>query len=379
MIAFTLLSLIGSLSNAPAADDNQAFLGIFAETTAMKMAGMKMPKLPPNIDLSKIPGGANMLAMFGGRKLTVRLWSPGLAPDNATASIAPPAGLKQGPKLDLDLFRPKPGQTSEEAGPGGDEANAKMQKMTIKIYWGSSATVKPGQPKIVKFGDLTPAQIDDMKKRAAEMRRQGGGSYFYKPDWTTGYWPSKNQPGMVDKDASLVGTYTLTTNYCGNVSLDAPADVDFLAPIDFTKPDFDNKLDLTQSLDFEWNAIPNLLGSYAMIFGMQGDDTIIIWYSSEVYDQSLMGVSWDYMQMADVKSMVEKTVFMAGDRTTVTVPIGIFQDADFVSMRMVGFGHGSALDKGQPLPRIQTKTSLTAMLGGKKMKMGPRGGGENGN
>jgi hypothetical protein len=362
-----LLPLLGLLGPQQADQSSQAYLAIYAETTAMRMAGMKMPQLPPGIDLSKIPGGQNLAAMFGGRKLTVRLWSPSIAPADATASIAPPAGLKQGSKLDLDLYRPEAGQTSDTSGDTNFDTS-KMKDYTIKIYWGSSPTVKPGQPKIIKFGDLTPAQIDEMRKRAAEMRRQSSTSYFYKPDWTTAYWPSKNQPGQIAKDASLVGTYALTTNYCGNVNIDAPSNVDFLAPIEITQPSLDTKLDLTGALAFQWQPIPNLLGSYAMITAMEGQDTIILWYSSEVYDQASMGLNWGYLEMAQVKDLVQKTVMMPGDSTSVTVPAGIFANADFASMMMVGFGPGSALDQGQPLPRIQTKTSLMLMLGGKKMR-----------
>jgi hypothetical protein len=366
MIALTLLTAAGLMAQAPAPND-QAYLGIFAETTAMRMVGMPKIELPPGMDLSKMPGGEGLLAMLGGRKLTVRLWSPTIAPANATASIVPPEGLKQGKKLDLELYRPKPGQTGEEG--DADWQPDKMKEMTIKIYWGSSETVREGQPKIIKFGDLSPAQIEEMRKQAKEMKRKSATSYFYKPDWTTGYWPTKKQAGRIDKDASLVGNYALTTNYCGNVSLDAPSNVDFLDQIEMTAPDLENKLDFAKALNFEWTQIPNLLGSYAMITAMEGESTIILWYSSEVYDQSLMGMGWDYMQMADVKNLVEKKAFMAGDRTKVSVPAGIFGNADFVSMIMTGYGPGAALPEGQPLPRIQTKTSLTLMLGGKKMKM----------
>src|SRR5690349_16104954 len=81
------LSAAFSLGAALAyADGNQAYLGIFAETTSMKVAGMAAPpglaniKLPPGIKLP--PQAANALRMFQPhRSLTVRLWSPGIAPD----------------------------------------------------------------------------------------------------------------------------------------------------------------------------------------------------------------------------------------------------------------------------------------------------------
>ena len=36
-------------------------------------------------------------------------------------------------------------------------------------------------------------------------------------------------------------------------------------------------------------------------------------------------------------------------------------------LTMIGYGSGAALAEGQPLPRVQTKTTLNAMLGGKAM------------
>ena len=38
------------------------------------------------------------------------------------------------------------------------------------------------------------------------------------------------------------------------------------------------------------------------------------------------------------------------------------------SMTMVGYGPGTALEKGQPLPRVQSKTTLMVNLGGAMMK-----------
>ncbi len=45
-------------------------------------------------------------------------------------------------------------------------------------------------------------------------------------------------------------------------------------------------------------------------------------------------------------------------------PADIFADCDMV------FGPGAALPEGQPLPRVQTKSTVQLMLGGKLMKEG---------
>jgi hypothetical protein len=345
------------------AEDDQAFLGIFAETTSVKMVGMPAIQLPAGTDISKIPGMAEMLAAFAPqRKLSVRLWSPGLAPAGAVASIAPPAGLKQGKKLDLELYRPQPAQTEAE----GDGAVPGLQPgahFTIKRYWGSSETVRPGQPEVttIDVDAMTPEQKESMRKMVEQARKQS--SYFYKPDWTTGYWPGGKQTGVIAKDAALPGSYALTTTYTGNVTLDVPDTVNFLPPIEIERPNLDQTPSLTEALLFHWKPVTGALGLYASMMGMQGQDTMILWSSSEIKAAGFdVG---EYRQMAEVETRVASTEFMAGTRQDVAVPAGIFKDCDMVSLTMAGWGPGAARDDGQPRARMQTRTMLTSMLGGK--------------
>jgi len=378
--ALLVLAVAGVRGWAADVPNDQAFLAILAETKVQRMAGMpEMPQLPPGMDPSQIPGMAGRSMAFGGpeRKLEVRLWSPGIAPANAFAKLAPPAGLQQGKVLDLALYRPKPDEGTTTTGPGGADFEARMKDFTIKIYWGSSATVRKGQPKIIRWGGMDASQQAEMRKQAEAMQRRT--SYFYKPDWTTGYWPTERQPGRIAPTASLVGHYALTTSYTGNVEIDAPTEVNFLDPIALLTPDLKQQPSMAQALAFTWKPIPNALGLHARIIGMEGQSTLIIWTSSEVFTGEAMG-DWDYLQMAEVRKMVADTVMMKGDRTDVTVPAGIFANADMVMMNMVGYGPGAALAQGQPLPRIQTKTTLSATLGGKGMQgmggmgmMGPGG------
>jgi hypothetical protein len=337
------------------------------------MAGMPvraMPKLPPGVTLPQA------LAAFGGapsRKLTVRLWTPGIAADDATASLAIPDGLKLGPKLDLDLYRPKPEEGTTGGKPGSPGSPPADTELIIKRYWGSSETVKPGQPEVVDFKGLTEDQKTAMRQKSA-VAQQGASSYFYKPDWTTGYWPTGKQPGTIQADAVLTGHYALTSSYSGNVAIDVPETVNFLDGIEITSPSLDQTVPLDKAMLFHWKAIPNALGLHAQITGIiQNPRTIIMWTSSEI--KTDMGMSMDYLQMSEVRDLVGKTVFMPGDKMEVAVPAGIFDGCDMVSMMMVGYGPGAALEKGQPLPRVQSKTTLMVTLGGAMMK---RGGGRPG-
>lgn len=362
LIVFALLITV----TAAYAVGDQAYLGMFAETNLMQIAGMpEMPPLPPGADMPNIPGMEAMMSMGKPtRSFTVRLWSPGIAPQGATASIIPPAGLKQGNKLDLEIYRPGSEKADGAGATGQDGEAGKIPEFTIKYYWGSSARVKPGQPKVISFKSMSPdaKKLVEKERQAAKM---GANSYFYKPDWTTGYWPTKKQPGKIAKDAALPGKYALTTSYTGNVEIDCPASVNFVAPIEMTSPNIHETIDFTASLPFQWKPIPNLLGSQAMIMGMEGESTLIMWSSSEIWREDLMSVDWGYLQMADVLKYVKEKIMMQGEMTQVTVPEGVFQNCDFVSMSMTGYGPGAARMDTQPLPRIQTKTTLTLQLGGK--------------
>lgn len=359
-IAFSALALA-----AASTTDDQAFFAILAETKVGRMAGM------PVIDMRDIPPGFNLpreAMIFSGqptRFLDIRLWSPTIAPPDAKAWVVPPAGLKQGNQLNLELYRPT------GKGGGGEkikdyDPDSNPEKFTIKIYWGSSETVKHGQPKVITWSGISEDQKEAMRNRMREANLSEG-SYYYKEGWTTGYWPTKSQPGKIDKAASLVGKYALNTTYTGNVEIEAPNNVDFLAPIEMTSPNLDKRIDLKKAINFNWKPIPNALGLHASVVAMEGKNTMIIWTSSEIFTDDLMG-DMGFLQMAQVRDYVSKTIFMDGSRTSVSVPAGIFAEADFAMMDMAGYGPGAALEKAQPLPRIQTKTSLMLMLGGKKVR-----------
>ena len=349
---------------APSAQQSdQAFFAILAETKVGRMAGM------PLMDLKGLPAGFKLpkeAMMFAGvptRILNVRLWSPSIAPAGATAYVTPPAGLKQGNRLDLDLYRPQASDTTGGQVKGFDPDS--NPEFTVKIYWGSSETVKEGQPRIIKWGGLTDDQKAAMKEQARQA--QANSSYFYKAGWTTGFWPTEKQKGDIANDASLVGKYSLTTSYTGNVEIEAPGQVTFLDPIGITSPNLEKKIDLKKSMPFAWKEVPNCLGFYASIFSMEGKNTLVIWSSSEVFSEGLMG-DMGFLQMAQVRDYVAQTMFMPGNATKVSVPAGIFQNGDAVMMQMAGYGPGAALETAQPLPRIQTKTSLMLMLGGKQVR-----------
>ena len=363
----SLLLLLVSLASVLRAADNQAYLAMFAATRVTKMIGMAdMLKGVDEAMVEKMPGMAVMLGL-PQREFIVRLWSPGIAPPTAAASLAPPAGLKLGARLDLSLFRPK---AEPVEGPGAGPGTDAVPDFTIKRYWGSSPTVKPGQPEVVSWQGMTPEQKAAMRAQTAKSQ---AGRYFYKLDWTSGYWPADVMRAPVAKDAALQGLYTLTTNYTGRTALEVPETVNFLAPLEFTSPKLDAAPPLDKPLAFAWKPVPNVLGYLMLIIGIKGKNTLIMWSSSEI--AAGLDVEAEYLQMATVRELVKTTALMGPDRQDATVPAGIFQDCDMVTLMMYGYGPGAATAEGQPLPRLQTKTTLNVILGGKMMlKPGEMGG-----
>lgn len=366
-----VLALLLVVSAAAYCANDSAFVGIFAETSLMKVPGLPdMSKMMANVDEKEIarnPAMANILSMGKPhRGLSVKLYSPGIAPADAFAYITPPTGLKQGDRMDLELYRPEPEKAdAKDAGKDGEIGGGEFPKITMLIYWGSSEKVRTGQPKVITSDAMSDAQKKTLLAKAKEAQRaQGGNPYFYKPDWTTGHWPTAKQPGVIAKDASLVGNIALTTSFCGNVAIDVPRNVDFLAPIELSSPDMSKKVSLDSFVPLKWKTIPNVLGLHATAMGMKGKDTIVMWSSSEV--EADFAIDWNYLQMADVLKYVKATIMMKGDRTDCTIPEAIFKDCNMVTFNMIGYGPGTALDKVQPIPRVQTKTTLTvAPFGGK--------------
>lgn len=364
--------VLAALSASAGAVENQAFWGMFAETSVQKNVGMPdMSEMFKDMDpetLKSLPPEVQAM-MKGGPKRTfnIRVWSPNLAPEGATAVVLPPTGLNQGERLELQLYRPKPAQGTVE---DGDEVELPEgwdpAKFTIYKYWGSSPTVKEGQPEVITWESIGA----DMKKEYADQARaqamtEEGGEYFYKPNWTTAYWPTDKQPGLIEGEASVVGGFQVQTSYTGNETLEVPANVDFLAPINFTAPDLSAFPDLKQALHFQWEEIPNVIGYICRIHGMKGKEVFIQWSSSAIKRDG--APEYDYLQMADVRNMVQTGEMMAGDTTEFYVPAGIFDGCDMVFMTMTGYGPGAAKDEGQPIPRLQTRTVWSGSLGGKMM------------
>lgn len=346
-------------------ETGQTQLTVFAETTSMRMAGMPdISGLSKQLSDMAIPGTeANPMLSGPRKKMRVRLWSPSIAPKDAVAELFIPAGLKLGEKLALEIYRPKDGDMPDSTKDSGDDyTSEKLSKCTIKYYWGSGEKVKEGQPMILKWDDIPENQKMEIMKQADMVVSKKQSPLFYRPNWSTGYWPTEKGKSGVGKDAKMQGTYRLSTNYAGNTSVSVPENVNFLEAFVLTSPGLQQIPSFDKVINFKWNPIQNLVGSQAMIIGITGEDEITIWSSSEI--QTMEVVFSEYPETDEVKRMVDEKIFMPPSQTEVTVPEKIFTGCNSVFMMMNGYGNGVLTNDGSIISKVRAKTNLMVMLKG---------------
>lgn len=364
------LSLLAVASAPLLAETRKADLAILAETRADIMPGMEVPEgFDPEM-LKGFPGMADIPGLSGlfgpKRSLEILLSSPGKAPSDAYARVTAPASFKKGPVLNLEIEKPGKPVPWES---GTDEAENRMpdkqKEFVIKRYWGSSQTVRQGQPEVIKWSTLNQQMQGQIQAAVAKAKLFGE---LAEPDNTRAYWPNKPDDYNIAKDASLAGEWKLDTNYCGTASLIAPTDVTFLAPFEFSGALKSGDIDLNSAITINWKAIPGLLASEAGAMGMEGENTLILWSSSEKKTDNWMGGGMGgFITAAEAQAGVKDGTLIAPDKTTVFIPAGIFKNCDMATLTMTGYGKGAASTGDKVNARIQTKTVATVMLGGNMM------------
>lgn len=338
---------------------DRAYLALWATTQSMSIPGL--PGLPAGLKLEDLPpeAAAALGALSGLRKeLEVRLWSHGAAPAGATATLDVPGGLALGPTLPLEIKRPEARKAEIEKLKIPEEYRI-TDDFEIRQYWGCAATVPPGQPKVWKLSDLPATDRDAWKRYSA-----GGLGMLEKPDWTEATWPNaKAQAGrnpLLAKPGSLKGAHRLRTSYLGDAGFQV-TEADFLEPVTFTTPK-PGEADLKRSISVAWKAIPGALGLHLLAVCPKGRKLLIMWSAGK--NAEGLSAGQQFPQMAEVRSLVEKGVYLPGDATSCNIPAGIFDGADNVMLTMTAYGPGQAFDApGSPAIRVQTRSIGMLTLG----------------
>lgn len=218
-----------------------------------------------------------------------------------------PAGTGLAPTLELQSpDKPKPvPESDDEPDPGQIE----QPRGKLVMYWGCSATVRPGQPKVV---DLRTATLGDLAKffQSRRATRRGTHAAAGRP-----VWPSRSDRRALGATASIAGEHAFVADGVPEgFRFTIPAAQDLMAPMKVRQTDAGGALEL------EWQAVPNarayFLGTMGALPG--GEEGMVIWTSSELPESGL-GL-FDYQTNAAVDGWLKDQVLLPPSQTRCAVP-----------------------------------------------------------
>ncbi len=346
----------------------------------------KEPAAAPGKTTGTLYGAARTPHMLPPRVVDLALWNSLKPGADATQMI--PSGMRMGESLPLMPVLQESATPVATAGePGEVPRDVKAPKGRLLMYWGCSATVRPGQPRVLDFSKLGAG--GDTAATQASM--QAFGTAFagrFAPDRgakvKTGYavFPNERNQKTLPKGATLVGEHRITGD-------GIPASFQFLiGPEEDLMPPIDLQTNgsLQDSIALSWGNVTNARGYYLHAMSIQGDD-IILWSSSDTADSG-MGL-FDYLPNATIDRWTKDKVLLSYSTTQCAIPQGILAgqgkaaapgagdrpEGGAAFLRMVAFGgeHNLVYPERPADPkvpwdqewavRIRVKSHTMAMLG----------------
>jgi len=316
-------------------------------------------------------GSARSFHMMPPRILDVALWN-GLKPGVEAAQMIP-QGMKLGDKLPLlPILAEKVVAVTSDPRPEKEyEGTYEKPKGRLLFYWGCSATVRPGQPRII-----------DLSKLSADSAQAFGNAFGgkYAPDRGAkvreGYdvYPNERDQRSLPRGASLVGEHRITGDGVPEsfrFNLGAAHDV-------MPAIELQSKGTLKDTVALSWAPVTNARAYFLNAMGAQGDD-MVFWSSSDLPDTG-MGL-FDYLSNATIDKWTKEKVLLASSVTQCDVPKGIYGDVEGkgreggAMLRMIAYGgeHGFVYPPRPTDPkvpwdqewsvRLRVKSNTMAMLG----------------
>lgn len=289
-----------------------------------------------------------------------------------------PAGLAVGKSLPL---------VPPTAPPGNDEHSTDRVKdveVTVRQYWGCSATVGPGQPRILT-----------LKLKDGALQKNGSlVPSVYVPDRdidvnpSYALWPNQKNSKRVSDRSSLVGQHRIAGDGVpASLQFELGRSADFMPKIEL-----ESKGELSQSIQLQWQPVDRARGYFLHAMAMQDERNFVIWNSAEVVGGGYELLN--YLTGSNIEKWIKQKVLLAPTTTRCAVPKGIFQpsgkggkDEAMAALNMIAYGPETNLvwperpaDPKQPWKpewnvRVRTKSTTTAMLG---MDMGDMSGMDDG-
>jgi hypothetical protein len=273
---------------------------------AITTSRMIFPGVPP---IMPAPDASKPSNPPAARSVSFRLFSSTNATYQSKAEVVVPESLKiSNPvRLILDLEHKSSSEPSK---------TDSSEKFVVKQYWGSAEKVPAGQPRVF-MSDETPA--------ASSPREV--------PDTSYAYWPSPTAENLPE-GASAVGTYRLTTNYCGSTTITIDDSQDFLAPIDLIA--VPKKANLDEPIKITWKTVPRALGYLVTAFG--GNSAESITWTSSSNPAAVASIEHSPCTREEIANLIEKRILLPSHTVSCTIPAGIFKGSSSVFVSITAFG-----------------------------------------
>ncbi len=317
-------------------------------------------------------GQARGMTIMPPRVLDIALYNR-LKPGVEAAQLIPP-GARMGDKL--PLLPPPPAQPVKETEPTEvpEEYKRETPKGRILIYWGCSAEVRPGQPRIIDLARGNPADFGAaFAGRHAPDRgaRVGSGHVLF---------PNERNRVSLSRESSLVGDHQIQGEGVPagfKFTLGAPQDV-------MPTIELQSSGSPKDSIALSWASLSQARAYFLHAMGTVGENDMVMWSSSDTPDSG-MGL-FDYLPNGTIDRWVKDKVLLAPATTQCAIPRGIFASKDGGGgrrgggdsggmLRMIAYGSESnfahpprpadpkAVWEPEWVVRVRVKSSTMAMLG----------------
>ncbi len=243
-------------------------------------------------------------------------------PQGVQAAQVIPAAMRLGPNLPLEPVRAEGVPGGAERDPGAVE----QPKGRLLLYWGCSAEVRPGQPRVLDLSRASPQEWASI----SQGRYAPEGGARAQPGYSI--WPNERDRRMLPEGASLQGDHAVTGE-------GVPAGLRFaLGPNQDLMPaiELSAQGDPLASIPLRWRQLPTARAYFINAFGGKGAD-FIIWSSSELPDAG-MGL-FDYLSSANIERWTNEKVLLPASTTQCAVPKGIFAGTEGALARMIAYGN----------------------------------------
>ncbi len=311
--------------------------------TGSLMGMDEMPQMPPGMG-SLIPGmtgptgrdgkQAKGVGNFGmtknlmmGRWLDTALYTtrkPGGT--EAIHQIPPGANVGASP---LQLITPP---REGLKGSSGDEVDyPERPQGRILFYWGCSAQVKTGQPRVFDMSRFSAQEYGSFMQ-GRSVRDRGA-----RAEPGHAIWPNDKQNSQVVRSASMVGEHSISGDGVPpNMRFTLGPGQDFMPALQV-----DTAGKLTDSIRVSWQSISTarayMLTAMSGSEGKAGGPELIIWSSSEP-PESGMGLM-DYVSNPNIDKWLGEKVLLPASQTQCEIPIGIFAKSDGAMLRAIAYGN----------------------------------------